>query len=387
MIDKNLLVIAPSYTSYVKNQVEAIASHFNHVYVLVRLNPIAEISKILPINYLKPFTKSAKINEINKPENVTVIPTLVYYIPTKMGRQLLYKSHYHSVEKTLKKYNIKFDLIHAHFTSSSGYVGARLKYNYNKPLIITVHENRDWLITEYESKNKNVIYAWKTADILCRVNSVDIPILKQFNSNVLCIANGFDENHLKQLDRVECRNKLGLPSDAKIIFSLGLLIERKGYDDLIDAIHRITLTNRKILCYIGGHGKIKNKLQNKINKYNLQDTVKLLGFIEDDLIPIWMNACDVFVLPSHSEGNPTVMFESLGCGIPFIGTNVGGIPEIITSPKYGLVSDPKNVESLAINISNGLDCQWDQSEIHNYAKNFTWKSIGKNYLILYQSLI
>ena len=61
------------------------------------------------------------------------------------------------------------------------------------------------------------------------------------------------------------------------------------------------------------------------------DHVEFVGGKPHAEIPIWMNACDVFVLSSLSEGNPTVMFECVGCGKPFIGTKVGGIPEIIIS--------------------------------------------------------
>lgn len=84
-----------------------------------------------------------------------------------------------------------------------------------------------------------------------------------------------------------------------------------------------------------------------------------------------MNACDLFVLPSLSEGNPTVMFECLGCGKPFIGTKVGGIPEIIVSDDYGLLCEPANSEDLAEKILIALDKEWDEEKIRNYAKQFT----------------
>ena len=71
------------------------------------------------------------------------------------------------------------------------------------------------------------------------------------------------------------------------------------------------------------------------------------------------------------EGNPTVMFECLGCGKPFIGTKVGGIPEIIVSDDYGLLCEPANSEDLAEKILIALDKEWDEEKIRNYAKQFT----------------
>lgn len=76
-----------------------------------------------------------------------------------------------------------------------------------------------------------------------------------------------------------------------------------------------------------------------------------------------MNACDVFILPSLSEGNPTVMFECLGCGKPFVGTKVGGIPEIINSEDYSLLCEPANPKELAEKILIALDKGWDNEKI------------------------
>lgn len=134
---------------------------------------------------------------------------------------------------------------------------------------------------------------------------------------------------------------------------------------------RITEKREDVLCFIGSSGPLKDELQSKIEELNLQNYIKLIGFIPDNLLPIWMNACDLFVLPSLSEGNPTVMFECLGCGKPFIGTKVGGIPEIIVSDDYGLLCEPANSEDLAEKILIALDKEWDEEKIRNYAKQFT----------------
>jgi glycosyltransferase involved in cell wall biosynthesis len=96
-----------------------------------------------------------------------------------------------------------------------------------------------------------------------------------------------------------------------------------------------------------------------------------------DEIPVWMDACDVFVLPSLNEGSPIVMFESLGFGKPFVGTKVGGIPEIITSEDYGLLCEPANQKELAEKILAALDKEWDDEKIRKYAEQF--RTLTSNY--------
>jgi glycosyltransferase involved in cell wall biosynthesis len=97
-----------------------------------------------------------------------------------------------------------------------------------------------------------------------------------------------------------------------------------------------------------------------------------------------MNACDIFVLSSLNEANPTVMFEALGCGKPFIGTKVGGIPEIINSEVYGLLVTPANPDDLKEKILLALDRKWDHEAILKYAEQFTWKEIADEILKIYR---
>jgi glycosyltransferase involved in cell wall biosynthesis len=80
------------------------------------------------------------------------------------------------------------------------------------------------------------------------------------------------------------------------------------------------------------------------------------------------------------------MFESLGCGKPFIGTKVGGVPEIISSQEYGLLCDAGNEEALAGNILKALEKDWDTEKILSYAKEFSWENICKNVEEIYKDL-
>ena len=120
-----LLVISHSYNRFQKDQIECLSSYLDSVYVLVRCNPIAEISNYIPISALDPFKLDSKIDITDKPSNIEVYPTSILYAPFDSQYKKLGEKHFKVAEKSINKNNIKFDLVHAHFIWSSGYVGAK----------------------------------------------------------------------------------------------------------------------------------------------------------------------------------------------------------------------------------------------------------------------
>jgi len=214
-----------------------------------------------------------------------------------------------------------------------------------------------------------------------------LPLLKNVNNNSVCIPNGFDKKKFYPLNKEVCRDKLNLPKNKKIIFSLSNLIERKGYKYSIESISRVIKKKKDILYLIGGSGPLKDKLQKQIVDSNLQDGVRLVGSIPDDKLNLWMNACDLFVLPSLSESFGIVQIEALACGKPVVATKNGGSEEIITSKDYGLLCEPANPEDLAEKILIGLDKKWDKNKILNYSTKFMWSKITKEIIDVYKRVL
>jgi glycosyltransferase involved in cell wall biosynthesis len=205
---------------------------------------------------------------------------------------------------------------------------------------------------------------------------------------VSCIPNGYDDRKFTELDEQMCRENLNLPHDKTIILNVGNLYgEVKGHKYLIGAMAEVVKHRNDVLCIIVGSGKLKNKIEKQIRNLNLENHVKLVGAKSHDEIPLWMNAADLFLLPSLNEGNPTVMFEALGCGKPFVGTRVGGIPEIIINDKLGILVEPGDTEGLAHAILRALETEWDEEYIREYAEQFTWDNIAKQIMKVYKSVV
>lgn len=387
---KNLLLVTtrfphkddPISSYFVYSQLEELKVYFDKVMV-ISVNPYTP--RFL-CRWLKPSRKLDSMAEDYSYDNVEVYYTKNIVLPVKTLKKMLRGGQaYRAINKILNKSNFTPDIIHAHFSWPPGYAAVHVAEDRNIPCVITIHENHDWLIEE-KSEGK-LVETWRKADALIRVNKLDVPFLKKYSNNVFSIPNGFLHEKFYRMDRMECRKKLNLPEDKFISFSLGHLIERKGFHDLLEAVRIIVKKKRNVLFVIGGDGPMKEKLIEKIDKYGLHENVKLLGYISDDEKPLWINASNVFILPSYSEGNPTVMFEALGCGKPFIGTAVGGVPEIINNEKLGIVLQPGDIEGLANAVIRTIDRNWDETYILEYAKQFTWENIAKQVYDIYKLLV
>jgi teichuronic acid biosynthesis glycosyltransferase TuaC len=155
---------------------------------------------------------------------------------------------------------------------------------------------------------------------------------------------------------------------VKIVFTLGNLIQRKGFNYLIDAMEQICNQRDDVLCFIGGAGPERGSLQGQIDRLHLGEKVKLLGSVPSEiLLTLWMNACDFFVLPSLSKVLDGSCSRPSACGKPFVGTKGRGVPEVIASDDYGLLVEPADPEDLAEKILVALDREWDREAILEYA--------------------
>ena len=135
------------------------------------------------------------------------------------------------------------------------------------------------------------------------------------------------------------KKEFGL-EDKPIVLFVGNLIKRKNVDSLLEAKK---IANSDYYLVIVGDGPLFKKLNKKVDEENIHDVI-FTGSRDDveNIIP----SCDVLILPSFSESFGLVLIEALACGKPVIGSNVGGITEIITDD-VGLFVNPNKVSSIA----------------------------------------
>lgn len=162
----------------------------------------------------------------------------------------------------------------------------------------------------------------------------------------------------------------------KIVFSLGRHIYYKGFEYLIEAAKEV----ENGVFLIGGKGPDTSKYISMIKKFNLEDRVKLIGRIEDEDLPSYYAAADVFCFPSteKSEAFGVVQLESMSVSTPVISTDIegSGVPWVNKHEESGLVCEPKDVKSLAEALnrvlnSNELHKSLSEGAYSRYLKYFT----------------
>lgn len=165
------------------------------------------------------------------------------------------------------------------------------------------------------------------------------------NQHISLVKNVIDTNIYKPIDKTVARRILGLPQHKKLILFGADSINSpyKGWNILKDALSNFNST--EIQCVIFGNA----------NNWNIQDELPLkvtfIGRLRDDYsLMLLYNACDVFVTPSIADNFPNVLIESMACGLPCVGFNIGGIPEIISHIETGFVVDSIDSKALANGI-------------------------------------
>jgi len=152
-------------------------------------------------------------------------------------------------------------------------------------------------------------------------------------------------------DRSWLRNKFGFPQNATIFCAVGRLEWVKGFEDLILAFSRIASRFQDLYGLIIGEGSRHADLSTTIVRRGIQDRIQLAGFRQHAEVLCIVNASDIFVMPSRSEGTPVALLEAAALGRPILASRVGGIPDLVTDGKHVLLTPPNNINALAAGLT------------------------------------
>ncbi|MBN9519680.1 glycosyltransferase [bacterium] len=186
---------------------------------------------------------------------------------------------------------------------------------------------------------------------------------------------GVDTTLFRPADRAEARHRLGVSETSPVLLWVGRMVPVKGLDVLLEACRRLRNRGVAFDLILAGDGPLRPSLEGTVRAGGMAGCVRFVGACAQDRLPDLYRAADVTVLPSHSEGLPNVLRESVCCGTPFVASDVGGVSEIAERPPDRLVP-PGDPERLAAALIDSLGDRgsrpprtararsWDESADH-----------------------
>jgi glycosyltransferase involved in cell wall biosynthesis len=204
--------------------------------------------------------------------------------------------------------------------------------------------------------------------------------LQRICSREICvISNGIDTERFERVSREDARRQLGIEPTQKIVLYVGRFYPVKGVKYLITAMQRILHEEENAKLMLVGYGSEEGNLKLLVKESGLSDCVSFVGAVPNDMIPAYMVASDVLVLPSLSEGFPMVSLEAMAASLPIVATNVGGIPSIVEEGINGFLVKPRDAAQIADKVSSIL-CDPELSHFistnnKSKAQLYTWDRV------------
>lgn len=246
----------------------------------------------------------------------------------------------------------QIDIIHLHWTKDIPIVVLAKKFSKRKPKII---QTRHMTMTRF----KNDFYhkfLYKNIDmIICITKALEEQIKKFIPKKIRPKTKllYLGANEIKILSEKEIKlfkDELKV-KDSFMIGLIGRINEFKGQHLLIEAMKILREKNLNIRSFIIGHAMSEEyllKLKQKVKDYDLEEQISFVGFTKEPYK--FMQACDIVLMTSKNETFGLVTIEAMKARTAVIGTNSGGVLEIIDDEKTGLFFENENYEDLALKI-------------------------------------
>jgi len=278
------------------------------------------------------------------------------------------------------KREFKFNLIDSHFAYPDGYAATLLGRIFKVPVTITLR-GTELRISKDSALKPKMMTALKNATRVFAVADALKQLVVSLGADagkIELVGNGVDTEKFFPLDKQAARVELAIPADAKILVSVGGLVDRKGFHRVIEVLPELIKTYPNLIYLIVGgaspEGDNKDYLQGLVSQLKLQDHVRFLGALPSEQLNKPLSAADVFVLATANEGWANVFLEAMACGLPVITTDVGGNREVVNDADLGTVVPFGDAQALTTALMDALHKNWQTNSIISYAKNNAWQT-------------
>lgn len=276
------------------------------------------------------------------------------------------------------------DLIHANWLHNALF-GILPKLVHHKPLVVTIHGS-DF----YRFKNKKMDRL--IGKIVLRFADAVVVVNKEFRQQLSLL---YPDLLIKYIPNgVEIHQPSTPHRDQKGIFTIlfvGNLVQQKGVLDLHYVFDKIVRSEGRAKLVLVGNGDLIDAL--KAWGDTLPSLVEIKGLLPHELVLEQMRQANLLVLPSYSEGRPSVVLEAMANGLPVLATDLPGIREILTHQFSGLIFKAGDRDELCALLSGCLRGEYPLTEFSKNALAFlkendlSWQRCAKQHVDLYKTVL
>jgi glycosyltransferase involved in cell wall biosynthesis len=292
----------------------------------------------------------------------------------------------------------KFDLVHAHWSIPQGFMGLILKKFSGIPFLTTLHGSDVYSLRSRALRRLNGMVI--NASNACTANSratAEMARKVSGREDIRIIPMGVDAALFGEtVAREDLRKRFR--KDEKLIMYAGRLIDWKGVDYLVRALPEVLQKCPEAKLLIVGSGPCKSDLAGLSESLNLQKKIVFLDTVSQNELAQYYSLAHVFVLPSimsgsgETEGLGLVLLEAMAAGIPVVGTNVGGIPDIIRDGETGLLALEKKPHDLSekilrLLVDERLRERVKENGLRFVKENFSWKIVARKFKKVYEDIL
>ncbi|NUO50443.1 MAG: glycosyltransferase [Polyangiaceae bacterium] len=279
-----------------------------------------------------------------------------------------------SVAPTVAALRGSYDVILSPFAYPDGVASLLLGQALGLPVVIKLHGGDMNVGAKLPGPGRWIRWAFPKA---ARIVAVSDPLADAAvacgapRSRVDVVQDGVDDKVFFIRDAREVRRALGRDPDRKLLVFVGRLEKRKGVYELLEAFERLAPRHPDVDLVLVGDGDDTKACRERAEK--LGGRVILTGNVGMEGVADWLAASTLLTLPSYAEGTPNVVIEAIASGRPVVASRVGGIPDMITSPKMGELHAPEDVAALETALEAALARSFDPDESVRLSGRGTWR--------------
>ena len=285
------------------------------------------------------------------------------------------------------------DILHVHYAmphATSAYLAKKIIGGGKIKFVTTLHGTDITLVGIHGSFYRITKFSIEKSDgVTCVSNYLKETTEKTFkiDKEMEVIHNFIDTERYRRISSNR-RSIDFIDKDDKVIMHISNFRPVKRIDNIIRVFYSVSREVKSKLILIGDGPDIC-KIRDMVSELGLEDKVKFLG-IQENIIPL-LNISDLYMLPSKSEGFGLSALEALSCEVPVIGTNIGGLKEVVQHGKSGFIFDPEDIDSMieaAVKILSSDDARIQMGgEARKRAKLFDGRVIVPQYLKYYEKVL